>query len=260
MATGVTRIPISGSDTPASHGPGADVDAADAPELRDRSRAREHPLADDPGDEGEAPHRADVVQPVPGVAGRCRRRGHGEAAGNSTAMMPITTCAGVGGTAAGPQAARRIKPPPRTSSPRYSTSDCPGAAWSTAVSKRTRTSPAGAARLDPRRMRCAVGPQLRLASRLRRRRTAGNPPARRRLDGAPAQRFPRADDDGVALGDQIDHVARCASGVRRGDPQAGSLPHGEERQAVVPAKHGAAAIGDVAGCETPGEPDAELGR
>ena len=35
MATGVTRMPISGRDTPASHSPGADVAADQLRQLRD---------------------------------------------------------------------------------------------------------------------------------------------------------------------------------------------------------------------------------
>ena len=105
-----------------------------------------------------------------------------------------------------------------------------------------------------------MGAQLRLARRpgaaAGSPRSTGTKPPRR---VTPAQRFPRADDDGVALGDELDHVSRGGVRIRRRNAQAGALPDREERQALVAAEHRAVRIGDVAGCETSGQPGAKLG-
>src|SRR6202040_2630815 len=86
------------------------------------------------------------VEPVPGVAGRNHGARGRQAPGQDRddAEHHLTDHRG---DPSRPQAARRITPPPSTSSSRYSTTDWPGAAWSTGLSNssRTRSAPSASA-------------------------------------------------------------------------------------------------------------------
>ena len=254
MATGVTRMPISGSETPASHGPGADVAATAAPSFAIAAGLGNTRWPTTPATKAEAPNRADVIEPVPGMTRRCHRRGHGETAGEHRDDADHDLL-GVGGTAAGPQAARRIKPPPRSSSrgtARGTARERPGRRESRSARAHrplaARLNPAGAARRAP-----AAAPRTWSLQGS----AAGDPPARRRLDGALAQRLPGADDDRVALGDEsITYRGTCPGATGR-SPARRADPPRRTGQPVVPPEHDRG-IDDVAGCETPGEPGAEL--
>ena len=238
IATGVTLMPISGNDTPASHGPGEEPVAATGPKRVIAAGLGNTRWPTTPATNARLPDRADVVQPVPGSPPGVRRAGHRQTAGEHRDDADDDLLRGRGHR-------RRASGGPADQS---ASEDLVTAVEHQRLARR-RLVDRGlepdahdvlVACLDPCPVWVAVGPKLRLALGIRRRRRARDPGERGCLDGASTQRFARADDHGVRIVQELDDIARRRVGTRRLNPQSGALTHrdrtGGPRAARVPCR------------------------